>query len=369
MKMCVDALSSIRELAIALPPGQHVLRSAESRTGAKPRWRVSLVMLRRVCGLRLLVMAFVSVASVRGGVPTAVPDAQALYQVFGDRDAAAFREPAQVFRPETWFHFIGGNVAKQGITADLEAIAGAGIAGRSTFSRAVRRALAGRGTADQVPERVVGRGGAPRGRGVPAARAALHDAELSGLGDGRRAVDHAGQGDAASGVEPHRCDGRQQRERGPAAAAAEPGGMARLSRGRGGGVSDAGRATRARRWCRHRSKAIGKICRGRSACGTRRTGRSFWSRARNRSGWRPPSQSAVTLRTVEFPSVQGFNHQLVLRARRDDHGAGRAAGGTARSGATRDAAEQLAGQQADLAGVLGSARPEPTASPSITSTP
>jgi hypothetical protein len=34
---------------------------------------------------------------------------------------------------ETWYHFIGGNVSKAGITADLEAIAAAGISVSSSF--------------------------------------------------------------------------------------------------------------------------------------------------------------------------------------------------------------------------------------------
>ena len=46
---------------------------------------------------------------------------------------AAFRTPPKESRPETWFHFIGGNVAKPGITADLEAINGAGISGVQLF--------------------------------------------------------------------------------------------------------------------------------------------------------------------------------------------------------------------------------------------
>lgn len=46
---------------------------------------------------------------------------------------AAFRDPPRESRPETWFHFIGGNVAKGGITADLEAIKGAGISGIQLF--------------------------------------------------------------------------------------------------------------------------------------------------------------------------------------------------------------------------------------------
>ncbi|MGN0826345.1 MAG: glycosyl hydrolase [Kiritimatiellia bacterium] len=36
-------------------------------------------------------------------------------------------------RPETWFHFIGGNVSSNGITADLEAIASAGYSGVQFF--------------------------------------------------------------------------------------------------------------------------------------------------------------------------------------------------------------------------------------------
>lgn len=44
-----------------------------------------------------------------------------------------FRSPGQEMCPETWFHFIGGNVAKGGITADLEAIADAGISGVQLF--------------------------------------------------------------------------------------------------------------------------------------------------------------------------------------------------------------------------------------------
>src|ERR1035437_3258961 len=131
MKMRVDALLPLHELPTTLPLGGHVLISAKSRNRTQPRWRAGLMMLRWVCGL--LVTAFVSVDAASGGVPADVPDAQALHQAFGDKDAAAFREPSQVFRPETWFHFIGGNVATQGITADLEAIAGAGIEGVQLF--------------------------------------------------------------------------------------------------------------------------------------------------------------------------------------------------------------------------------------------
>ena len=36
-------------------------------------------------------------------------------------------------RPQTWFHLIGGNVSKEGLTADLEAFSGAGIGGIQLF--------------------------------------------------------------------------------------------------------------------------------------------------------------------------------------------------------------------------------------------
>ena len=38
----------------------------------------------------------------------------------------SFQNPPKTNYPETWFHFISGNVSKEGITADLEALAGAG---------------------------------------------------------------------------------------------------------------------------------------------------------------------------------------------------------------------------------------------------
>ena len=46
---------------------------------------------------------------------------------------AGFKSPSKENHPETWFHFIGGNVARPGITADLEAIKGAGISGVQLF--------------------------------------------------------------------------------------------------------------------------------------------------------------------------------------------------------------------------------------------
>jgi len=50
-----------------------------------------------------------------------------------DALADGFLQPPKDSRPETWFHLIGGNVGKAGLTADLEAIAGAGIRGIQLF--------------------------------------------------------------------------------------------------------------------------------------------------------------------------------------------------------------------------------------------
>ena len=61
------------------------------------------------------------------------PSLEILERDFGNHDRKAFFAPDKVFYPETWFHFIGGNVSYDGITADLEAIANAGISGVHFF--------------------------------------------------------------------------------------------------------------------------------------------------------------------------------------------------------------------------------------------
>jgi hypothetical protein len=62
-----------------------------------------------------------------------VPSVETLAEPFSEKDVEAFREPPKVHYPETWFHYIGGNVSHEGITADLEAIAGAGLSGVQLF--------------------------------------------------------------------------------------------------------------------------------------------------------------------------------------------------------------------------------------------
>ena len=63
----------------------------------------------------------------------AVPSKEELNRPFGKHDVKAFVSPPKVYYPETWFHYIGGNVSKEGITADLEAIAKAGLSGIQLF--------------------------------------------------------------------------------------------------------------------------------------------------------------------------------------------------------------------------------------------
>ncbi|MDR1498257.1 MAG: hypothetical protein LBS59_07625 [Puniceicoccales bacterium] len=65
--------------------------------------------------------------------PPGIPPASLLQRTFGSADEADFAKPPKVFYPETWFHFLGGNVSKAGITADFEAIAAAGLSGIQLF--------------------------------------------------------------------------------------------------------------------------------------------------------------------------------------------------------------------------------------------
>ena len=62
-----------------------------------------------------------------------LPDKDHLARKFDSKDRKLFVSPEKVHYPQTWFHFIGGNVSYEGITADLEAIAEAGISGVHFF--------------------------------------------------------------------------------------------------------------------------------------------------------------------------------------------------------------------------------------------
>ncbi|TWU57085.1 Glycosyl hydrolases family 2, sugar binding domain [Rubripirellula tenax] len=50
-----------------------------------------------------------------------------------DKLADEFRAPPRQAYPETWFHLIGGNVDREALSTDLEAVAGAGISGIQLF--------------------------------------------------------------------------------------------------------------------------------------------------------------------------------------------------------------------------------------------
>ena len=63
----------------------------------------------------------------------AFPSMEEMQRPFGNQDYESFAKPDRVHFPETWFHYIGGNVSHEGITADLEAIASAGISGVQLF--------------------------------------------------------------------------------------------------------------------------------------------------------------------------------------------------------------------------------------------
>lgn len=80
----------------------------------------------------VLLLAVAAVSTAFGQVP-AVPDMDELRRAFGADDISNFQSPPRINYPQTWFHFIGGNVSPDGITADLEAIAGAGISGVQLF--------------------------------------------------------------------------------------------------------------------------------------------------------------------------------------------------------------------------------------------
>ena len=62
-----------------------------------------------------------------------VPSLKELYKPFGENDVKNFQSPPKIYHPETWFHLIGGNVSKPGITADLEALSAAGLSGIQLF--------------------------------------------------------------------------------------------------------------------------------------------------------------------------------------------------------------------------------------------
>jgi hypothetical protein len=83
-------------------------------------------------GAFLLILSTLAATAQLPKIPI-VPTQQELQRPFGKTDETSFKKPSKIYRPETWFHFIGGNVSKEGITRDLEAIANAGFSGIQLF--------------------------------------------------------------------------------------------------------------------------------------------------------------------------------------------------------------------------------------------
>ena len=69
----------------------------------------------------------------KDNVLKAFPSLEEMQRPLKSDDEKAFQNPNRVHYPETWFHYIGGNVSHEGISADLEAIASAGISGVQLF--------------------------------------------------------------------------------------------------------------------------------------------------------------------------------------------------------------------------------------------
>ena len=82
----------------------------------------------------LLALSGAAIAlSLQAQIVPIQPDTALLDAPFTAQDETHFANPPKVFLPETWFHFIGDNVSREGIDADLQAIADAGISGIQWF--------------------------------------------------------------------------------------------------------------------------------------------------------------------------------------------------------------------------------------------
>src|SRR5438105_1631006 len=57
-----------------------------------------------------------------------------ILSVRGDELEDGFKSPPDVAKPHTWWHWVSGNISKEGITADLEAMKRIGLGGAQCFS-------------------------------------------------------------------------------------------------------------------------------------------------------------------------------------------------------------------------------------------
>ncbi len=81
----------------------------------------------------LLAVLLAGLGAMSQAQVTVRPTSEELNRPFGQTERKEFVAPPKIFYPETWFHYIGGNVSLEGITQDLEAIAGAGFSGIHLF--------------------------------------------------------------------------------------------------------------------------------------------------------------------------------------------------------------------------------------------
>ncbi len=106
--------------------------SVTSRWRSRSIWSIGYAVL--TCCLLVGLSWMGSSAWAENAEKTLIlPERSELLRPFGSADRDAFRTPSKVYHPETWFHYIGGNVSLEGITADLEAISAAGLAGVQLF--------------------------------------------------------------------------------------------------------------------------------------------------------------------------------------------------------------------------------------------
>lgn len=84
--------------------------------------------------LAMIAPILVTFAEAHGGGQIQDPSGSAARAHIGDQLQDEFASPPGWARPHTWWHWIDGNVTKEGITADLEAMKRAGLGGAHIFN-------------------------------------------------------------------------------------------------------------------------------------------------------------------------------------------------------------------------------------------
>ena len=76
----------------------------------------------------------INIKRINAAIAIAVASVLAGMDACGDSLRDNFINPPDSARPHTWWHWMNGNVSKEGITADLEAMKANGIAGANIFA-------------------------------------------------------------------------------------------------------------------------------------------------------------------------------------------------------------------------------------------